>query len=602
MLHSLLYLASVVASVQATFTFAVHWGQKAGVNDQQRLLHYCQSSPSDIILLSYLQSFPATKLDFAGLCTTKSSNGVLHCADIAADIKTCQKMGKKVLLTFGGDIGDYGQWTVDQAKAYAQTYIDMFGSGKNSATPRPFDDAVLDGVNMAPIRGNPVAFTAFVQQLKSLAPNTILAALPHCVYPDAPLGDVMANVPLDHVFVRFYNSWCHLGTRNFNWGDWSDWAKTAPNKNVKVYVGIPGNGDATPTGYVTIAQIKAKLGSFGHDPAFGGFALWDVASAEQNNNFGQQLVDLLKNIPAATPAFRTGGLGGAYLAQVPNLPMVAQYWGQNAANSGQQNLYYYCQNTPSDVILLSYLSSFPQTKLNLGTQCTSTGSDGVLHCPAVATDIKACQRMGKKIMLAMGGDAGSYGFSSALDAKNYAQTLLNMFGPNNSKGLRPFDDAVLDGFHLSVKKGDAALYLALFGQLKSLAPNMKLSAEVTCNFPDNTLGQTVENVALDYLFVQYYNQPCNYAGGKFNWKTWSDYAKNKSKNTKLKVFIWLSGRHATATSGFMPTTDILPKLSQFMSDPSFGGFALWDAAGSMYNNNMARKMVQMMVSYLSSKK
>lgn len=63
-----------------------------------------------------------------------------------ADIKTCQKAGKVVLLSLGGAIGTYGFSSASQATTFATTVWNLFGGGSSST--RPFGSAVVDGFDL----------------------------------------------------------------------------------------------------------------------------------------------------------------------------------------------------------------------------------------------------------------------------------------------------------------------------------------------------------------------------------------------------------------------------------------------------------------------
>lgn len=89
----------------------------------------------------------------------------------------------------------------------------------------------------------------------------------------------------------------------------------------------------------------------------------------------------------------------------------------------------------------------------------------ILTC-SITTDIKTCQAKGKKIILALGGAAGSYGFTSDSQASGFADTLWNTFGAGNSS-TRPFGDAVIDGFDLDIEGGSATGYAAMINQLRT---------------------------------------------------------------------------------------------------------------------------------------
>ena len=94
---------------------------------------------------------------------------------------------------------------------------------------------------------------------------------------------------------------------------------------------------------------------------------------------------------------------------------VALYWGQNSGRN-QESLGSYCESTDADMYIISFLTDFPQTSLNIvGCDETFPGST-LLHCPALAADIKKCQSLGKKVLLSLGGAIGNYGFTSDSEA------------------------------------------------------------------------------------------------------------------------------------------------------------------------------------------
>jgi chitinase len=126
---------------------------------------------------------------------------------------------------------------------------------------------------------------------------------------------------------------------------------------------------------------------------------------------------------------------------------------------------------------------------NTGNSCSTFSGTSLLDCPQIGagklnyraitlvqtkhvtkfmllSDIKTCQAKGKKIILALGGAAGSYGFTSDSQASGFADTLWNTFGAGNSS-TRPFGDAVVDGFDLDIEGGSATGYAAMINQLRT---------------------------------------------------------------------------------------------------------------------------------------
>jgi chitinase len=56
---------------------------------------------------------------------------------------------------------------------------------------------------------------------------------------------------------------------SYNFDDWDNWAQTkSSNKDVKIYIGVPGAPEATDNGYVDIESLKYT--------SFGGVMLWDA--------------------------------------------------------------------------------------------------------------------------------------------------------------------------------------------------------------------------------------------------------------------------------------------------------------------------------------
>jgi len=65
-------------------------------------------------------------------------------------------------------------------------------------------------------------------------------------------------------------------------------------------------------------------------------------------------------------------------------------------------------------------------------------------------DIQTCQSLGKIVLLSLGGAVGTYGFKNANQAETFATTLWNMFAEGYGS-LRPFGDALVDGFDLGMR-------------------------------------------------------------------------------------------------------------------------------------------------------
>ena len=300
---TILLLRSLVYAFDnnAQNNIAVYWGQNSQ-GSQESLATYCQSSDADIFLLSFADAFPSLSLNFANACseTFTDNSGLLHCTQIAADISTCQSLGKKVLLSLGGASGAYGFTDNSQAETFAQTLWDTFGEG-TGVTDRPFDSAVVDGFDFDIENNNNVGYAALVTKLRTLfatgSKQYYISAAPQCPYPDASVGDLLANADVDFAFIQFYNNYCNVEA-SFNWDTWVNYAENiSPNSNIKLYLGLPGSATAAGSGYISdLTVLKSAIEKISSFANFGGVSLWDASQAFTNSIDGQTYIHAVKSL------------------------------------------------------------------------------------------------------------------------------------------------------------------------------------------------------------------------------------------------------------------------------------------------------------------
>lgn len=218
---------------------------------------------------------------------------------------TCQKTyGKTILLSIGGATYNQGGFGTAAAATSAATLIwQTFGpvqSGVN--TPRPFGNSAVDGFDLD-IESSSKNMIYFANKLRSFmdadksktGKNWMLTAAPQCPYPDANMNDMLkGQVYFDAIFVQFYNNYCGTqsyvsGTTNqpnFNFKTWDDWSRnTSRNKNVKVFLGIPGATGAAGSGYVDSTKLKSIITYCKTFKSFGGVAIWDASQVWPNTNY-----------------------------------------------------------------------------------------------------------------------------------------------------------------------------------------------------------------------------------------------------------------------------------------------------------------------------
>lgn len=138
---------------------AVYYGQTAATS-QVTLAQMCQDSNVDIVILAFLNviagpgNYPT--VNFGAACsssspaqTAKGATGLLSCPTMAADITTCQGLGKKVMLSIGGSVGSSAFTSVAEAQSFATQVWNLFGSGTGEDSDlRPFGSTILDGIDI----------------------------------------------------------------------------------------------------------------------------------------------------------------------------------------------------------------------------------------------------------------------------------------------------------------------------------------------------------------------------------------------------------------------------------------------------------------------
>ncbi|KAI9281908.1 chitinase 1 [Sporodiniella umbellata] len=318
-MRSMLLMAFMVSltslGIQTAYTpegpnVMYYWGQNSagGASTQGSLASYCQSGQVDVVLLSFLNIFNVgglPQVNFASACEKSyfPNTQLLSCPAIGSDIKTCQRLGVKVLLSLGGAAGSYGFTSDSQGQQFAQTLWDLFGGG-NSST-RPFGDAVIDGVDLDIEGGSSTGYAAFVNTFRSkfsaAKKDVLIGAAPQCPFPDSILGQVLNQASLDYVNVQFYNNYCSALGSSFNFDTWDQWARTqSPNKNIKVYLTLPGSSTAAGSGYVPISTIQSLLPSVTRYASYGGVSIWDASQAWNNDGFHSDLYALVHGSRAPT--------------------------------------------------------------------------------------------------------------------------------------------------------------------------------------------------------------------------------------------------------------------------------------------------------------
>lgn len=253
-----------------------------------------------------------------------------------ADIVTCQKTyGKTILMSIGGATFTEGGFDSSTTAVTAAGNIwKIFGPAPGDSTPRPFGTSVVDGFDFdfEATVNNMVPFANELRRLMdankaSTGKAWLLTAAPQCQYPDSADNEMLNGaVFFDMLFIQYYNNFC--GVINFanpnawNYPTWDNWAKTISlNKNVKLFIGVPGGPGAANGGQYVDASGLAPIIQYakGFD-TFAGIMMWDASRVWANTGFLNGVASDLGLPPSTTttmvtsttkpPSTPTGGTGG----------------------------------------------------------------------------------------------------------------------------------------------------------------------------------------------------------------------------------------------------------------------------------------------------
>ncbi|KAJ1723109.1 Chitinase 2 [Coemansia biformis] len=241
----------------------------------------------------------------------------------------------------------------------------MFFKGKSDQ--RPFDDVVLDGIDLDIEGGGGTGYAAFINQLRShynsdKSKKYYIAGAPQCPYPDSYLGAALNSAWFDMVFVQFYNNYCGVDKypAGFNYGDWDSWAKTkSANKNVRVFIGVPGAPSAASSGYVdgtTLDTIYKAVRS--NYTSLGGIMTWDVSQA-RTSGLAKSIRTTLNSGKACSGG---GGSGGT-----------SSSGGSSSTGGGSSTGSSESSGEESSASIMAGSASLSVTVLNLAVSLSMTG-------------------------------------------------------------------------------------------------------------------------------------------------------------------------------------------------------------------------------------
>ncbi|ROV90387.1 hypothetical protein VPNG_10013 [Cytospora leucostoma] len=294
------------ASGIAAGSVATFWGQST-----ENLSDVCANDNFDIVIMAFITSLNPPKLNLgkdtgsaSSAQSAKSGWGLFDGTkagssgkSLADQISGCQKAGKKVMISFGGDerYSNAKFSSSDEAKTAADYLWNLFLGGKESQDLRPFGSSVvLDGVDLDNETGDGSHYLDLVTELRSKmssdsSKSYYISADPVCseyTSSDASIPDEVLP-KLDFVNVQFYNNQQQgIGGSAFQ-TTLQGWEKklTSASPSPKLFLGIPGGTGAASTNVQSATEIKSTIQSVKSSTDFGGVMIWDAGYAMANTGF-----------------------------------------------------------------------------------------------------------------------------------------------------------------------------------------------------------------------------------------------------------------------------------------------------------------------------
>lgn len=300
----------VAAFTESKNNVALYWGQNSigtktnGTTNEKNLTYYCQQDNVDIVLLSFLSEFPGTY----GIPTLSFTNYEFSyqyqtpLLGLASQIDACQNNGKLVLLSLGGEGSNYGFLEEKDGTVFAEALWNMFGppsESTNTSVIRPFGNSTLiDGFDLDLESKNDTGYIDLAYTLRQKINQTnagsssnktyYLSFAPQCPTANNPLENIIYSSYFDFAFIQFYNNPenCNANTGLFNWDSWSSWATNlSANKDVKIFLGLPGSSKAAASGYISNSTVlNEKVAEAYKSNSFAGVSLFDAGTAFNNDD------------------------------------------------------------------------------------------------------------------------------------------------------------------------------------------------------------------------------------------------------------------------------------------------------------------------------
>ncbi|KAK3118799.1 hypothetical protein QOZ80_9BG0708090 [Eleusine coracana subsp. coracana] len=247
---------------------AVYWGRN---KDEGSLREACDTGAYTTVIISFLVAFGHGKyrLDLSGHPIDRVGNDIMH----------CKGKGVLVLLSIGGQGGEYSLPSSQSATDLADYLWNAFLAGRRAGVLRPFGDAQVDGIDFFIDQGATEHYDELARRLYTYnkyyrAWDITLTATPRCGYPDQRLEKPLATGLFNRIHVRLYGE-----DRNCVWSPreaWEKWAAAYPGSRVFVGVVASPEPGAAPAGYISQKDLYYGVLQFAQKKNnYGGLMIWN---------------------------------------------------------------------------------------------------------------------------------------------------------------------------------------------------------------------------------------------------------------------------------------------------------------------------------------
>lgn len=268
LLVALLSLQLAAGLAASNGDLAVYWGRN---KSEGSLRETCDTGLYKTVMISFLSAFGH------GTYTLDLSGHRLD--DVGDDIKYCKSKGIVVLLSIGGQGGEYWLPSTLAAADVADYLYNAFLGGNHASVNRPLGDAVVDGIDFFIDQGarehyRELAWILFYYTKYSRFGPLVLTATTRCGFPDHRLDEALGTGLFSRINVKLFGEdrTCMSTPRE----SWEKWAAAYPTS--KVFVGVVASPEsaAAPAGYMSPRDLYYRVLQFVMKRSnYGGIVIWN---------------------------------------------------------------------------------------------------------------------------------------------------------------------------------------------------------------------------------------------------------------------------------------------------------------------------------------